>query len=144
MPGFIGHTLGGELPIIDCDLSLPIGQWSGPGDPPLAPVHALIDTGATNVVVNSGFVAQLGLPAVGTIQHTVVGGAQMACQTHASVVVFRGTRAMLPAAPYTYSVTDVLAIDETLVDYDVIIGWDVLRFVDLNFRRDGSISLHFP
>jgi hypothetical protein len=144
MPGFISNILDSGLPIIGCDLSFPTSHWSGPGDPPVAPVRALVDTEATNLVVNSEFVAQLGLPAVGTIQHTVVGGAQMACQTHACDVVFRGTRSMLPAIPYTYSVTGVLAINETLVGYDIILGWDVLHFVDLNFRRDGSFSLHFP
>lgn len=144
MPGFISHVRGTGVPIIDLHIAFPKNQWTDPGDPLSIPVKALVDTGATHVVINPPIVQQLCLPHVGTIDQTVVGGTVLVSRTYRCDVVFHGLRAMSPHIPYVYTVHDALALDTPLVGYDVIIGWDVMAGIDLTFRRDNSLSLHLP
>jgi hypothetical protein len=144
MPGFISHSRGDGCPIIDLWVAFPAGRWAGCGERPTMMVRGLIDTGATHVVLNPPIVQQLGLPPIGSIEQTVVGGEVIVSPTFGCDVIFKGMRSMMPNSEYAFTVNDALALETPVSGYDAVIGWDVMGGMDLTFRRDNSFSLHFP
>lgn len=92
----------------------------------------MIDTGATHVVLQPEIVQALDLPFAANINNTVVGSAVHNVPGHAGDVVFGDHP--------TYTVTDVIILSQALSGYDMLIGWDVLRFTDWSFQRDESFS----
>lgn len=133
MPTLPYHRASG-LPIIDVTIRYHAlrGTPHYSGAVPEAKVRALVDTGATHVVLQPHIVDTLGLPFACDINNTVVGGATHLVPAFAGDVVF--------GSGPTYTVTDVLILSQAVSGYDMIIGWDVLRFTDWSFSRDGSFS----
>lgn len=95
-------------------------------------VLALIDTGATHVVLKPNIVASLELPFAANMNNTVVGGGRHLVPSYAADIIFGTTT--------SFTVTDVLVLSQDLHGFDMLIGWDVLRFTDWQFNRDGSFS----
>ena len=141
MPGvFSGMRVGG-LPYIDCQVGYPSGAaWPQSAQAPIA-ARALIDTGATNVVIGPALLARMILPATAPMDHVVVGGGSRQCQTVACEIIIAGRKAADLAQPFTYTVKDVRALNDHVHGADLILGWDVLRFFDLTFSRDDTFVL---
>lgn len=131
MPTLNYHRAHG-LPIIDVTVRYHAlnGLPHPSGAVPETKVRALIDTGATHVVLQPHIVAALGLPFACNINNTVVGGATHLVPGHAADLVF-GTNP-------TFTVTDVLILSQAVSGFDILIGWDAMRFTDWAFSRDGS------
>lgn len=125
----------GALPIIDVTVRYhPLKGLAHPsGTVPRITARALIDTGATHVVMQPPLVATLGLPFAANMDNTVVGGVTHTVPGHAADLVF--------GSGPSFTVTDVLIISQPLQGYDLLVGWDALRFMDWSFKRDGSFSL---
>lgn len=122
-----------RLPIIEVTIRYHAlnGVAHPSGEKPEVRVSALIDTGATNVVLQPSIVQALGLPFAANVGNTVVGGEVHNVPAHAGDVIFGNH-------PTTYTVADVLILSQVVSGYDMLIGWDVLRFMDWSFNRDGS------
>lgn len=136
--GSVPGNRNGGVPIIECTIryhALNGKVWGGPGPIPQKTVRGLVDTGATHLVATPALIASLGLVNAGAIDQTVVGHGPKTVPTYACDVV------MGPLKGAAFTVTDVLTIESDLSGFDVILGWDVLRFVDLSFRRDETFSL---
>lgn len=133
MPTLQYHRTGG-LPIVDAVIRYhPLNGKSHPsGKVPEVRVRALIDTGATHVVVQPHLIAQLSLPFASMVNNTVVGGTTHSVPGHAADIVFGS----LPS----FTVTDVLVLGQNLSGFDMLIGWDALRFTDWQFLQNGQFS----
>jgi len=133
----ISGNRAGSRPIVDCVISCCATSWTGGGNPPEKQCKALIDTGATHTVIAPHIAAVLNLPLIGTISHTTVGSnTPRQCPQHACDVKFSDT-----ANGGICRTSDVWAIVDQISGYDVILGWDILRFYQLSFDRSGSFCL---
>lgn len=136
MPSIFGHRNGG-LPILTVSIRYHAlnGLAHSSGGSPTVVGQALVDTGATNVVVTPALIEPLELRFAANIVHTTVGGPDRVVSGYACDILFGSP----PEA--TFTVTDVLAVTDQLTGFDLIIGWDVLRFFDLDFDRSEGFSL---
>jgi predicted aspartyl protease len=130
----LNYHRGNGLPIVDVTVRYHAlnGVPHPSGRIPQTVVRALIDTGATNIVLQPHIVHQLGLPFAANIDNTVVGGAIHQVPGHAADLIFGTT--------LTNTVTGVLVLSQALSGYDMIVGWDALRFTDWTFNRNGTFS----
>jgi hypothetical protein len=131
---------GQSLPIVPCDLSHDPATWTASGTAPkLENLSALVDTGATHLVTTPQIIASLNLPFVRNIDNAVVGGVNV-CRAYACQVTLFGTDTTT-GGPMDSHTTGALILEQTLSGYDVILGWDILQFYDLDFRREGSFII---
>lgn len=105
------------------------------GVAPQRRVRALVDTGATHVVLQPHIVSALALPFAAQMNNTVVGGGVHSVPAYAADIVF--------GSGPTYAVTDLLTLAQSLTGFDMVIGWDALRFTDWVFHRDGRFEQHW-
>lgn len=130
---------GQSLPIVQCSLTHDAARWKGIGIPPKLNLRALVDTGATHLVTTPQVITALALPFICDMDNAVVGGVTT-CRAYACQVTLFGTDTTT-GGPMESHTTDALILGQALSGYDVILGWDVLRFYDLDFRRDGSFII---
>ena len=130
----VNYYRGDGLPIVDVTIRYHAlrGIAHASGAKPEKKVRALIDTGATHVVLQPHIVAELGLAFAANIHNTVVGGTTHLVPGHAADLIF-GTNP-------TYTVTGLLTLSQAVSGYDMLIGWDAMRFTDWIFNRDGTFS----
>lgn len=132
----ITYNRGTDLPIIDATvLYWPLHGVPHPsGTVPQMAVRALIDTGASHVVVKPHIVTALGLPYACDVDNTVVGGTVHKVPAYAGEVIM-GTPALGCAVP------DMLMLSQSLgAEYDIIIGWGALSRCDWTFDRSGTFT----
>ena len=141
MPGAILHHRNGALPIIDCEVKFPASRGGVVGTPALS-VKALVDTGATHVVINPQLAHILALPRDGDIDHTVVGHTPKSVPAHLCDVTLHGTRFLHPHSAFAYTIPDRRIVTDTLSGFDMILGWDVISLLDLTFARNGTLTIN--
>lgn len=125
------------LPIIDVTLQFdPLNGAVHPsGAPTRAAVKALVDTGATHVMATPQVLGPLGFVPCGSFNNSAVGSVPKIVPAYAGQIVFGG-----PSLNFT--VTGLAILSETLPSgYDVLIGWDAMRFLDWKFDRDGDFHI---
>lgn len=130
----LNYSRAGRLPIIDAVVQYSdFGGVPHPsGTKPNMRVRALIDTGATHVVLSPHIISALGLNFHAHFTNTVVGGTS-STPAHTCELYF-GT------APNGFLVTDIAAIVGTLTNFDIIVGWDAMCFFDWTFHKNGDFS----
>lgn len=142
MPGIIfGHRVQ-ECPVIPCKISFPSSAAEGK-EPESVTLNALIDTGATHLVISPATAERLQLPVVGEKTSHVV-GASRTVKTYRCDVVLTGQGSAPPNNQFMLRITDVEAVCETITEFDAVLGWDILNKLNLHFHSDRSFMVHLP
>lgn len=131
MPTLVYNRAGG-VPIIDVTVRYHAlnGVPHPSGTVPVKTLRALVDTGASHAVLQPEIVRELGLPFLRDMKNTVTGGKTHKVRGHVADVIFGNID--------RFTVTDLLVLSQRLVGYDMILGWDAIRFTDWSFDRDGT------
>lgn len=129
----LSYNRGAGLPIIDLTLRYHAlnGVQHPSGSPTSVQVKALIDTGASHVYANPHILSPLGLVQCGDFNSSTVGNPNATVPAFAADIIF--------GINPTHTVTDVAVLAQKLpAGYDLLVGWDVLRFFDWRFGKTGD------
>lgn len=143
MPGIIFGYLQDLKPLVACRLINPDADDSGL-HPEIA-CKALVDTGATDVVIQPRHVAALGLEESGArVRNHVVGGSRE-LRTYTVHLMLEGRMLADRDSPFWWTCTNARAMETTLgPDYDILIGMNCLRGLDMRFNPAGWFELLLP
>ena len=139
MPGVIFGYLIDLKPVIPCVLANPITQSR-------LPVRALVDTGATDIVIRPEHVAQLGLMEAGPprLNHGV--GFSGLVRHFAVEAILTGRMLGHLERDFVFTISDARALEGTQgppEDYDVLLGMNCLAQMDVRFTPNGWFELRF-
>ncbi len=144
MPGIILGYRGSNRPIVKCQISVDASFPQDATGTPVITVNALIDTGATHVVVTPRLIKFLALMQTGTTNNTVVGGLTKVCPTYTGSIILTGNQYLDPSRPFALTIHGATIIGDELEGCDAILGWDVLSGVDMAFSRDRTFAIQLP
>lgn len=144
MPGVVPVTRMNGLPIIECLVARDNNHMSNLPAHPIIRVRALIDTGATHCILTPKFVSLINLRSTGTYNNTVVGGSSRICRSFIGSFLFEGSLYSDKTKTFTLTITDAVILEENLVNFDAIIGWDVLSCFDMSIYQGGHMVIHLP
>ncbi len=122
--------------MVDVTVGHDLGRWPGEVQSiQRVTTKALIDTGATHVVMHPDLIARLGLTFSKRFTQRVVGG-------HVSDIdAFGCDITMTKQDGSRCTICDVAAIADIPPDCDILLGWDFLYAFDLQFLAGGGFAL---
>ena len=142
MAGLIRGQLEHLKPILECWVA-PSGIGEG-HFPRGMKVRALIDTGATHIVLRQMHVDALGLQANGSVVSTNV-GAIITSESYSVDLIFEGVNTSPDHILHRFTVTGAMAtVSEFHQDFDIILGMHVLQHLGLHFDRSGNFKVDLP
>ena len=126
---------GGGAPVVEVTVGFDRARWTeNPSDIRRERVRAIIDTGATHVVMHPELIARLGLAFSKNYIHRTTGGRTVDTPGFGCDITI--DRDIGPC-----TVEEIIAVSDTTLDCEVLLGWDFLRFFDLHFLSRGQFMM---